>query len=126
MDANTSPTNDTILNVPTTAAAVADDAVATVPAKAIALATTVVTSALDGLEALRLKARGAAITGLDYGDTVARNVSAASRRLVDQVDVATGAGLAKARTFALGSLERARTVVPVGAGPAATAPVASA
>jgi hypothetical protein len=126
MNANASPTNDTIPNVPTTTATVADDAVATVPAKAIALATTVVTSALDGLEALRLKARGAAITGLDYGDTVARNVSAASRRLVDQVDVATGAGLAKARTFALGSLERARTAVPVGAGQAATAPVASA
>jgi hypothetical protein len=122
MNADTSTTTDTILNVPATAVAAA----ATVPAKAIVLATTVVTSALDSLEALRLKARGAATAGLDYGDTVARNVAAASRRFVDQVDVATSAGLIKARTFALGALERARTAAPVDAEPATTTPVASA
>jgi hypothetical protein len=119
MNADTSPTTDTA-----NFTATATDAVATVPAKAIAIATTVVTSALDSLEALRLKARGAAAAGLDYSDTVARNVSAASRRLVDQVDVATGTGLAKARTLALGALERARTGGSVGTEP--TTPVASA
>jgi hypothetical protein len=119
MNADTSSTSETPLNVP----AAVTDAVATAPAKAIALATTVVTTALDRLEVLRLKARGAAAAGLDYGDTVARNASAAGRRLVDQVDVAAVAGLARARTIALGALERARTTGPVAE---STAPVASA
>jgi hypothetical protein len=122
MNADTSSTSDPISNVTATASA----AVATAPAKAIALATTVVTSALDSLEALRLKAVGAAAAGLDYGDTVARNASAAGRRLVDQVDVAAVAGLAKARTLALGALERARSTDAVAGEPAPSAPVASA
>jgi hypothetical protein len=118
MNADTS-SSDTTLNSTTSAVT---ETVAAAPAKAIALATTVVTSALDSLETLRLKARGAAAAGLDYGDTVARNVSAAGRRLIDQADVAAVAGLAKARTLALGALERARPA----AEPAATAPVAQA
>lgn len=118
MNAETIPTTATDFSATATAV------VATVPAKAIALATTVVTFALDSLDALRLKARGAATAGLDYSDTVARNVSTATRRLVDQVDVATGTGLAKARTLALGALERARSAGSVGTEP--TTPVASA
>jgi hypothetical protein len=86
----------------------AEPAIATTPARAIAFASTVVTSVLDALAAFHVSARGAATAGLDYGDSVGRNVSAASRRFVDRVDVAAGEGLAKARTFALAKLERVR------------------
>jgi hypothetical protein len=110
MSATTSTTStEPTLTPPTTdAASVAEPAIATTPGKAIAFAGTFVTSVLDALEAFHVQARGAATAGLDYGDNVGRNVSAASRRLVDRIDVAAGAGLAKARTFALAQLERAR------------------
>jgi hypothetical protein len=110
MNATTSTPSAEPLTTPSIsdATAAAEQAIATGPAKAIAIATTVVTSVLDALEAFHVSARGRASAGLDYADTVGRNVSAASRRFVERVDVGAGAGLAKARTFAREKLERAR------------------